>query len=98
MSDDRWVRISAEQAEWLRIAASRLAFDEGVLASTAALVEIADAYDRAPRTLLGAGLRTLGRREPAVPAELAPGARDTLPQPTRTTRQGSDEDLTGTPS
>jgi hypothetical protein len=63
MSDERWVRVSAEQAEWLRIAAKRMAFDESLLASTAVLLEIVDAYERGSRrTFLGA---VLGRSRPA---------------------------------
>jgi hypothetical protein len=69
MTDDRFVRISAEQAEWLRVAAKRLAFDEALLASTAVILEIADAYERAPRTRLGA---LLGRTESSRPVPRAP--------------------------
>src|SRR3954453_6677294 len=51
---DRYVKISGEQVEWLRIAAKRMAFDDSLLASTAIMLEVVEAYERAPRTRLGA--------------------------------------------
>ena len=71
MTDERLVRISAEQAEWLRIAAKRMAFDESLLAATAVIAEIADAYETAPRTRLGALFARPERLEP-VPVEPIP--------------------------
>jgi hypothetical protein len=69
MTDDRFVSISAEQAEWLRVAAKRMAFDDSLLAATAVIVEIAEEYDRAPRTRLGT---LLGRTRSSSPAPLSP--------------------------
>jgi hypothetical protein len=73
MSDDRWVQISSEQAEWLRIAAKRMAFDESLLVSTAVLLEIADAHSQAPRSRLGALLSrgAPARRQSAEPEVVA---------------------------
>jgi hypothetical protein len=71
MTDDRFVRISAEQAEWLRIAAKRMAFDESLLAATAVITEVAAAYERAPRTRLAALLGRAGRTQP-LPAAVVP--------------------------
>jgi hypothetical protein len=73
MTDERWVRISSEQAEWLRIAAKRMAFDESLLASTAILLEIADAHANAPRTRLAALLArgAPAEQEPVEPAVVA---------------------------
>jgi len=71
MTDDRWVRISSEQAEWLRIAAKRMAFDESLLASTVVLLEIADAHASAPRTRLAALLARRAATSPVEPEVLA---------------------------
>jgi hypothetical protein len=69
MTDDRFVSISAEQAEWLRVAAKRMAFDDSLLAATTVIMEIAEEYERAPRTRLGT---LLGRTRSSSPAPLPP--------------------------
>ena len=82
MTDERFVRISAEQAEWLRIAAKRMAFDESLLVATAVIAEIAEAHAAAPRTRLGALFARPERLEPLpiepIP-EPAPVASSALP-------------------